>query len=111
VHEADGKHIGEVDHLIIDKLSGRVAYAVVSFGGSGASSIIERSESGLKRRFNNVPSLIFRSWKRFDVLSDLRRQFGCHSITSSACASSVAGISRLSALAVLRLTTNKKFEA
>jgi hypothetical protein len=27
------KNIGEIDHLIIDKLSGRVAYAVMSFGG------------------------------------------------------------------------------
>ena len=25
--------IGEIDHLLIDKLSGRVAYAVMSFGG------------------------------------------------------------------------------
>jgi len=33
VYGVDGSHIGEVDHLIIDKISGRVAYAVVSFGG------------------------------------------------------------------------------
>ena len=33
VYGADSKHIGEIDHLIIDKLSGRVAYAVMSFGG------------------------------------------------------------------------------
>ena len=33
VYGADGNHIGEVDHMIIDKLSGRVAYAVISFGG------------------------------------------------------------------------------
>jgi sporulation protein YlmC with PRC-barrel domain len=33
VYGADGKHVGEVDHLIIDKLSGRVGYAVISFGG------------------------------------------------------------------------------
>jgi hypothetical protein len=33
VYGPDGNHIGEVDHLIIDKLSGRVAYAVMSFGG------------------------------------------------------------------------------
>ena len=33
VYGLDGKHIGEIDHLIIDKLSGRVAYAVMSFGG------------------------------------------------------------------------------
>ncbi len=28
----DGK-IGEIDHLMIDKVSGRVVYAVMSFGG------------------------------------------------------------------------------
>jgi hypothetical protein len=33
VYGADRQHIGEVDHLIIDKVSGRVAYAVISFGG------------------------------------------------------------------------------
>src|SRR5262245_3157556 len=33
VYGADRKHIGEVDHMIIDKLSGRIAYAVISFGG------------------------------------------------------------------------------
>src|SRR5262245_1327985 len=27
------QNIGEIDHLIIDKVSGRVAYAVMSFGG------------------------------------------------------------------------------
>ena len=33
VYGADRKHIGEVDHLMIDKESGRVGYAVISFGG------------------------------------------------------------------------------
>ena len=33
VYGPDGKNIGEIDHLIIDKVSGRVAYAVMSFGG------------------------------------------------------------------------------
>jgi sporulation protein YlmC with PRC-barrel domain len=33
VYDPSGKHIGEVDHLMIDKVSGRVAYAVISFGG------------------------------------------------------------------------------
>jgi hypothetical protein len=33
VYDPGGKHIGEVDHLMIDKMSGRVAYAVISFGG------------------------------------------------------------------------------
>jgi sporulation protein YlmC with PRC-barrel domain len=33
VYGVGGTNIGEIDHLIIDKLSGRVAYAVMSFGG------------------------------------------------------------------------------
>jgi hypothetical protein len=33
VFSTTGKNIGEIDHLIIDKVSGRVAYAVMSFGG------------------------------------------------------------------------------
>ena len=33
VYGAAGKSIGEIDHLMIDKMSGRVAYAVMSFGG------------------------------------------------------------------------------
>ena len=28
-----GDHVGEIDHLVIDKESGRVAYAVMNFGG------------------------------------------------------------------------------
>jgi sporulation protein YlmC with PRC-barrel domain len=33
VYDSAGKHIGEIDHLMIDKVSGRVGYAVMSFGG------------------------------------------------------------------------------
>jgi PRC-barrel domain len=33
VYDMQGKKIGEVDHLMIDKISGRVIYAVMSFGG------------------------------------------------------------------------------
>ena len=33
VYGVDGKKIGEIDHLMIDKISGRVTYAVISFGG------------------------------------------------------------------------------
>ena len=33
IYDAAGNNIGEVDHLMIDKSSGRVAYAVISFGG------------------------------------------------------------------------------
>ena len=33
VYGAGNKKVGEIDHMIIDKTSGRVAYAVMSFGG------------------------------------------------------------------------------
>ena len=29
----DGTHIGHIDHLMIDKVSGQIAYAVMAFGG------------------------------------------------------------------------------
>ena len=33
VYNADGDHIGEIEDVMIDKYSGEVAYAVMSFGG------------------------------------------------------------------------------
>ena len=33
VYSPDATKIGEVDHMMIDKLSGKVSYAVMSFGG------------------------------------------------------------------------------
>lgn len=33
VYDNASNHIGEVDHLMIDKVSGKVIYAVLSFGG------------------------------------------------------------------------------
>ena len=33
VYGIDGVKIGESDHLMIDKVSGRITYAVISFGG------------------------------------------------------------------------------
>ncbi len=33
VYDMNGKKIGEIDHLMIDKVTGRVTYAVMSFGG------------------------------------------------------------------------------
>ena len=33
VYGVGDKAIGEIDHLLIDKVSGRVLYAVMSFGG------------------------------------------------------------------------------
>jgi sporulation protein YlmC with PRC-barrel domain len=33
VYGADGKKIGSIERVMIDKISGKVAYAVMSFGG------------------------------------------------------------------------------
>jgi sporulation protein YlmC with PRC-barrel domain len=33
VYDREGKHVGTIDHLVIEKVSGRVVYAVVRFGG------------------------------------------------------------------------------
>jgi hypothetical protein len=33
VYGPNGEHVGEIDHLMIERVSGRVAYAVMSFGG------------------------------------------------------------------------------
>ena len=33
VYDRNGEHLGQVHHLMIDKYSGQVAYAVASFGG------------------------------------------------------------------------------
>lgn len=33
VYNHQGEHVGSIDHVMIDKLSGKVAYAVMAFGG------------------------------------------------------------------------------
>ncbi|TYB88563.1 PRC-barrel domain-containing protein [Oceaniovalibus sp. ACAM 378] len=33
VYSPSGDHIGEIDHLMIDKVSGKIGYAVMGFGG------------------------------------------------------------------------------
>lgn len=33
VYRSDGEHLGEIQRVMIDKRSGKVAYAVLSFGG------------------------------------------------------------------------------
>jgi sporulation protein YlmC with PRC-barrel domain len=33
VYATDGAHLGHIDHLMIDKVSGKIAYAVMGFGG------------------------------------------------------------------------------
>ena len=38
VYDAKGEHIGSIERVMIEKVSGQVAYAVLSFGGSWASA-------------------------------------------------------------------------
>ena len=33
VYRSNGERVGQIDRVMIDKLSGKVAYAVMSFGG------------------------------------------------------------------------------
>ncbi len=33
VYGADGEKIGSIDHLVIERVSGQIAYAVIDFGG------------------------------------------------------------------------------
>jgi len=33
VYSPTGEHLGQIDHLMIDKSSGHIAYAVMTFGG------------------------------------------------------------------------------
>ncbi|AWB50617.1 photosystem reaction center subunit H (plasmid) [Gemmobacter aquarius] len=33
VYNTSGEHIGAIDHVMIDKISGKIAYAVMGFGG------------------------------------------------------------------------------
>jgi PRC-barrel domain protein len=33
VHRSDGNNVGQIERVMIDKLTGKVAYAVMSFGG------------------------------------------------------------------------------
>jgi hypothetical protein len=33
VYSPDGDHLGKIDHLVIDKVSGNIAYVVMAFGG------------------------------------------------------------------------------
>ena len=33
VYNTKGEHLGSIEHVMLDKLSGQVAYAVMSFGG------------------------------------------------------------------------------
>ena len=50
VYDRQGGHIGTIDHLVIEKVSGRVVYVVASFGGF----------LGLGERLHTIP------WERLD---------------------------------------------
>ena len=50
VYGVDGKKIGDIDHLMIEKVSGRVAYAVISFGGCFPAPRLSALGSGCSQK-------------------------------------------------------------
>ena len=92
VYGPDGKNIGEIDHLIIDKISGRVGYAVMSFGGFlglghshypipwGALSY-DKSLGGFRTnitegQLRDAPEFSDDSWQDRDWETRTHRQYG-----------------------------------
>jgi len=56
VYDADGKHIGKIERLMIDELTGK-AYAVMSFGGIlGIGADTTRSSAAIKSTSPNSSS-------------------------------------------------------
>jgi hypothetical protein len=58
VYDPAGNNIGSIKRLMIEKISGRVAYAVMSFGGflgmgTGACGALEQAD--LRYEFRRVP--------------------------------------------------------
>ena len=53
VYDASGDKIGEIDHLMIDRMSGMVRYAIMTFGGFlGIGEGEFRSLEGIPLRYN-----------------------------------------------------------
>jgi sporulation protein YlmC with PRC-barrel domain len=92
VYGADGAHIGEIDHLVIDKVSGRVAYAVMSFGGflgmgeshypvPWATLHYDTSLGGFRtnlteQQLRDAPALKDNSWQDRDWETRTHRHYG-----------------------------------
>ena len=92
VYGQDRKNIGEIDHLIIDKVSGRVAYAVMSVGSfiglSHSHYLIpwgaltyDRSLDGFltnitEQQLRDAPDFSDDSWEDRDWAARTHRHYG-----------------------------------
>ncbi len=92
VFSPDGNQIGEIDHLMIDKRSGQVTYAVMSFGGFlglGHSHYplpwaalhynkdLEGFQTGVtEAQLKNAPQLSDDSWSSREWESRLHQHYG-----------------------------------
>ena len=94
VYDMGGNNIGEIDHLIIDKMSGRVAYAVMSFGGfmglghshypiPWSSLNYDPSLSGFRtniteQQLRDAPEFSDDSWQDRDWETRTHQHYGTH---------------------------------
>ena len=92
VFDLNGNRIGEIDHLMIDKLSGRTNYAVMSFGGFlglGHSHYpipwptlkydtnLDGYVTGItEQQLKDAPSFTDDSWSDRNWVSDVNRHYG-----------------------------------
>jgi len=92
VYDPKGTKIGEIDHLIIDKLSGRVGYAVMSFGGflgvghshypiPWSALSYEKSLAGFRtnvseKQLKDAPAFSDDSWEDRDWETRTHRHYG-----------------------------------
>lgn len=53
VYSPAGDHLGDIDHLVIDKKSGNIAYAVMAFGGFLGMGAAHRPIPWKKLRYEN----------------------------------------------------------
>jgi hypothetical protein len=76
VYDPNGNEIGEVDHLMIDKISGQVRYAIMSFGGflglghwdaTGTRRTSRNSNSGTRRNSVTIAGWETRMHRHYNV--------------------------------------------
>jgi PRC-barrel domain len=73
--------IGKVDHLMIDKISGQVRYAIMSFGGFlGLSLTYDKGRNGYttnvtEQQLKDAPEFSDDSWKDRDWETRMHRHY------------------------------------
>jgi sporulation protein YlmC with PRC-barrel domain len=91
VYDPNGNEIGKVDHLMIDKISGQVRYAVMSFGGflglghshyplPWSSLTYDKGRNGYttnvtEQQLRDAPEFIDDSWKDRDWETRMHRHY------------------------------------